>query len=228
MSGRPGGLLTLIAAGAVLSGCGPGIHNAAGSNASIAPSASPSASALATASVSAVASPVASPPTPVSYYLGCLEPGFTYGGPPHGPPVPRRLATDRLCGGPPDRLEAVSPKVVPRISGADAYAHISAGPSAQPRYAVSEELAYYSAASPGTIPEACVPGSGATPPASGCGGTPWYQHTLVWFFVWKATCPPAMGPWRDGAPPVLSVPATCVWFTVMDATTGVEGGTTSG
>jgi hypothetical protein len=90
---------------------------------------------------------------------------------------------------------------------------------------MTEELAYYSAPTPATEPAECQP-TPNTPTSAHCAtaqASPRYERTLVWFFVWKARCPPLLGPGR-----YPEVSTTCVWFTEVDASTGAPGMLTSG
>jgi hypothetical protein len=91
---------------------------------------------------------------------------------------------------------------------------------------MTEELAYYSALTPASVPAECVP-KPDTPIPARCitaQASPWYEGTLVWFFVWKGTCPPPLGPGKYPEIPG----GWCVWFTLVDATTGAPGMLTSG
>src|ERR1700736_3363206 len=79
----------------------------------------------------------------ISQFENCLKPGFDYGAPRSPAPVPQRLAIDRSCGQ--DILQAVDPAVKPAISGDRAYRLCNLCPSYS---SLSEELLYYSAATP--------------------------------------------------------------------------------
>jgi len=165
--------------------------------------------------------------TPISNFANCLEPGFDYDTASNGPPVPKRLAVDRSCGD--GSLQAVDSSIHPAISGERAYRLCGSCQGASP---ISEELLYYSAPTPATIPARCAPQPGLLvqqlPPDCSTANIPLYQHRLVWFFISKGTCaffgpmPPA------GASPYPTSTLTCVWFTDVDARTGQQGFATSG
>ena len=171
------------------------------------------------------ASPTPAPSSSMapSPFLNCLEPGHDYDAP-ASPPVPQRLTVDRLCGQ--SRLQAVPLSVTARVSGAAAYARCD---RCDKSTNLTEELAYYSAATPGTMPAGCEPAPNVPMPAVCSGpGTPVYDRRLVWFFVAKTECVP-IGP----APlpghttrPFQAIP--CVWFAPMDASNGTVDFTTSG
>jgi hypothetical protein len=119
------------------------------------------------------------PPTvPISNFANCLEPGFDYDTAPSGPPAPQRLAVDRSCGD--GSLQAVDSSVHPAISGEKAYRLCGSCQGASP---MSEELLYYSAPTPATIPARCEPKPGLLvqqmPPDCSTANTPLYQHRLV-------------------------------------------------
>ena len=165
--------------------------------------------------------------TPISNFANCLEPGFDYDTAASGPPVAKRLAVNRSCGD--GLLQAVDPSVHPTISGERAYRLCGSCQGASP---ISEELLYYSAPTPATIPARCEPKPGPLiqqmPPDCSTATTPLYQHRLVWFFISKGTCA-FFGPMPlAGAPPYPTSLTTCVWFTDVDATTGQQGFATSG
>jgi hypothetical protein len=163
------------------------------------------------------------PPVLVGSFLDCLSPGHDYDLPNQGPPVPELLAADRSCGA--GRLQAVGAEITPKVSGAAAYELCCDG-GGEANGMMTEELAYYSAPTPATIPAECVPAPTKQLPPE-CSSDPaaqWYHHTLVWFFVWKADCAPTLGP----PGPRSNVPPACVWFTSVDATTGQQGMLTGG
>lgn len=181
---------------------------------------SPTAHDLARAQSSPPPSP-RSPHVLVSSLLDCLSPGYNYDLPSQQPPVPDVLAVDRSCGD--GRLQAVTGAIEPTLSGSVAYQRCC---QATDR-AMTEELAYYSAPTPAAIPSQCVPEPDTQLPQQ-CAAdpeSPWHEHTLVWFFVWKADCPPMLGP---PGPPRPEISVTCVWFTEVDASTGTLGMLTSG
>ena len=93
---------------------------------------------------------------------------------------------------------------------------------------MSEELVYYSAATPAIIPARCVPEPGVLmPPDCSTANIPIYQHRLVWFFISNAVCQPYGVLAATGPQPVLrSNP--CIGFTDVDATTGAQGFGTTG
>jgi hypothetical protein len=161
---------------------------------------------------------------PVSQYLDCLRPGHNYELPGQGAPMPELIAVDRSCGQ--GRLQSATVAMKPGVSGSDAYARCLFCHNGQSTgRQMTEELAYYSAPTPASLPADCRPAP-STSMSAHCAtaqATPWYEHTLVWFFVWKASCPPALGP---GQYPEMSM--TCVWFTVIDASTGTPGMLASG
>jgi hypothetical protein len=161
----------------------------------------------------------------VSNFANCLEPGFDYGAPRSGAPVPQRLTVDRSCGQ--DLLQAVDPAVKPAISGDRAYRLCDRCGSDS---AMSEELVYYSAAAPAIIPARCEPTGQLVerlPPDCATANTPIYQHRLVWFFISNAVCQPFGVLPATGTMPVLrSTP--CIGFTDVDATTGAQGDGTTG
>jgi hypothetical protein len=183
----------------------------------------PIAQNIAPAATSSPSSSV-SPQVPVSQLLDCLAPGHNYDLPSQGPPVPVLLAADRTCGQ--GHLQRISPALKPAVSGSGAYKQCQfcqRGQSAgQP---MTEELAYYSALTPASMPAECQPQPNTPIPArcTPAQASPWYERTLVWFFLWKGTCPPVLGPGKYS-----EIPGTCVWFTLVDATTGAPGGLTSG
>jgi len=160
----------------------------------------------------------------VSQLLDCLAPGHNYDLPSQGAPVAVLLAADRTCGQ--GRLQPVGAGLKPAVSGSDAYKRCQfcygGWGVGKP---MTEELAYYSAPTPASIPAECVPKPNLPIPArcTTAQASPWYEGTLAWFFVWKGPCPPLLGP---GKYPETS--STCVWFTLVDATTGAPGGLTSG
>jgi hypothetical protein len=167
-----------------------------------------------------------SPQVLVSSLLDCLSPGYNYDRPSQGSPVPDVLAVDRSCGQ--GRLQGVTATVKPALSGSDAYQRCLFCPDGQATdRAMTEELAYYSASTPATVPSECVPEPNTQVPPQCIAGaaSPWYEHTLVWFFVWKANCPPMFGPPGPQRPETL---VTCVWFTEVDASTGKQGMLASG
>lgn len=167
------------------------------------------------------------PSTPrVTGLASCLQPGYNYKPARSAAPAPERLAAERQCEQ--GMLTAVKPDVQPLISGADAYARCT---ECHNQDAMTEELAYYSAPTPATIPTECVPRPSATMPATcGSSSSPSYQHSLVWFFAWQAPCAPSGGAPVGGesSAPVPQGPFTCVWFTQVDASTGAPGDVTSG
>jgi hypothetical protein len=166
-----------------------------------------------------------SPRVPVSQLLDCLVPGHNYDVPSQSPPVPVLLASDRTCGQ--GQLQPVSPALKPAVSGSGAYKQCQFCQSGQSvGQPMSEELAYYSALTPASVPAECQPQPNSPIPArcTTAQASPWYERTLVWFFVWKAPCPPLLGP---GKYPAIAG-GWCVWFTLVDATTGAPGGLTSG
>lgn len=165
-----------------------------------------------------------SPRVPVSQFLDCLVPGHNYELPSQGPPVPVLLVADRSCGQ--GRLQPVSAGLKPAVSGSDAYKRCQFCQSGQGvGQPMTEELAYYSAPTPASIPAECVPKPNLPIPTrcTTASASPWYEHALVWFFVWKAACPPLLGPGR-----YPEVSTTCVWFTEVDASAGAPGMVTSG
>ena len=174
--------------------------------------------------------PAMSARTLISQFENCLKPGFDYGAPRSGAPVPQRLAVDRSCGH--DLLQAVDPAVKPAISGERAYRLCSMCTSDS---SLSEELLYYSAATPAIIPARCVPQPGQQLPADcATANIPIYQHRLVWFFISETICTSAGlgGPMiLAGATPRPPRPprsGRCIAFTHVDATTGAQGFWTSG
>jgi hypothetical protein len=182
-----------------------------------------------TSSPTPSAAPRQSPSTSMapSQFLNCLEPGHDYNAP-ASQPVPQRVTVDRACGQ--DRLEAVPTSVIPKVSGAAAYARCDRCDKSSN---LSEELAYYSAATPATMPAGCEPVPNVPMPAVCNGpGTPVYDHRLVWFFVGKSNCSLLGGllgpnPAAKRSPvPLRSFP--CVWFAPMDASNDTVDFTTSG
>lgn len=167
--------------------------------------------------------PHSAPSVLVSSLVDCLSPGHDYDLSNESPPVPVFLSADRSCG--PGRLQAVGAEITPNVSGADAY-QLCCRSGGLPNRVMTEELAYYSAPTPATIPAECVPAptKRLPPQCTFEPAQPWYHHTLVWFFVWKADCPPTFGP----AVVKPNPPAACVWFTLIDATTGELGMLTAG
>jgi hypothetical protein len=116
-------------------------------------------------------------------------------------------------------LDPVSPQVNPPISASDAYLRCQGCPHGTPVQGFRQQLAYFSANTPATMPPACVP-SGLPMPAS-CANdpaVPLYQHRLAWVFTWYSTCPSFGGP--PGSSP--STPFTCLNVVPFDATTGEE------
>ena len=168
----------------------------------------------------------------ISQFENCLKPGFDYGAPRSPAPVPQRLAVDRSCGQ--DLLQAVDPALKPAISGDRAYRLCSMCTSDS---TLSEELLYYSAATPAMLPARCMPQPGQPLPADcATADIPIYQHRLVWFFI-SATICTSSGFGLGG--PMIPVGATprpprpprsgrCIAFTHVDATTGAQGFWTSG
>jgi hypothetical protein len=122
-------------------------------------------------------------------------------------------------------LDPVDPQVNPPISASDAYARCQWCPHGTPLQGFGQQLAYFSAKTPATIPAACVP-SGVPMPASCANdpGVPLHQHTLEWVFTWYSTCPSFGGP--PGSSP--SRPFTCLNVVPFDATTGDETYSLSG
>jgi hypothetical protein len=115
-------------------------------------------------------------------------------------------------------LDPVSPQVNPPISASDAYSRCQDCPHGTSVQGFRQQLAYFSAKSPATMPAACVP-SGVPMPAS-CANdpaVPLYQHRLAWVFTWNSPCL-SLGP--PGSSP--SRPFTCLNVVPFDATTGDE------
>jgi len=162
----------------------------------------------------------------MSNFANCLEPGFDYDTAASGPPVPKRLAVDRSCGD--GSLQAVDPSVHPAISGEHAYRLCGSCQGASP---MSEELLYYSAPTPATIPAWCEPQPGLLvqklPPDCSTANTPVYQHRLVWFFISKTVCF-SHGPLPASGTPLPLSSDPCIGFTDVDATTGQQGYSTTG
>jgi hypothetical protein len=148
-------------------------------------------------------------------YLNCLQPGHDYDAPFAGPPVPQRLTIDRPCGQ--DLLEAVPAGVTPKISGAAAYARCD---RCGKHVNMTEELAYYSAATPATLPAGCEPVPNVPMPAVCNGpGTPVYNHRLVWFFIEKGHCQ-VYGAVNTVHNRALEDAMVCVWLVPEDASNG--------
>jgi hypothetical protein len=179
--------------------------------------------------------PAVSAGTLISQFENCLEPGFDYSAPRSGAPVPQRLTVDRSCGQ--DLLQAVDPAVKPAISGDRAYRLCVLCPS---DLSLSEELLYYSAATPAVMPARCEPQPGLLvqqmPADCSTASTPIYQHRLVWFFISKVICTNLGGGLGGPMIPVGAMPrpprppmsGPCITFTDVDAMTGAQGFSTSG
>ena len=122
-------------------------------------------------------------------------------------------------------LDPVNPQLNPPISAGDAYALCESCPHGTLTQGFRQQLAYFSANTPATIPAACVP-SGVPMPASCANdpGVPIYQHRLAWVFTWYSPCLSLGG--APGGPP--SKPFTCLNVVPFDATTGDETYTFSG
>ena len=121
-------------------------------------------------------------------------------------------------------LTPVDPPLNPPISAGDAYLRCQRCPHGTSVPGFGQQLAYFSANTPATIPAICVP-SGVPMPAS-CANdpaVPIYQHRLAWVFTWYSPClstgPPGSSP---------STPFTCLNVVPFDATTGDETYTFSG
>lgn len=116
-------------------------------------------------------------------------------------------------------LDPVSPQVNPPISAGDAYSRCQGCPHGTAVQGFRQQLAYFSANTPATMPAICVP-SGVPMPA-GCANdpaVPLYQHRLAWVFTWHSTCLSLGGP--PGSSPSTSF--TCLNVVPFDATTGDE------
>jgi hypothetical protein len=116
-------------------------------------------------------------------------------------------------------LNPVDPQLNPPISADGAYSRCQSCPHGESVQGFRQQLAYFSANTPATIPAACVP-SGVPMPASCANdpGVPLYQHRLAWVFTWYSTCYSFGGP--PGSSP--SPPFTCLNVVPFDATTGDE------
>ena len=116
-------------------------------------------------------------------------------------------------------LDPVNPQVSPPISAGDAYSRCQGCPHGTSVQGFRQQLAYFSANTPATIPATCVP-QGVPMPAS-CANdpaVPLYQHRLAWVFTWYSPCIDLGGP-PGGSP---SKPFTCLNVIPFDASTGDE------
>src|ERR1700736_3164280 len=168
----------------------------------------------------------------ISHFENCPKPGFDYGAPRSPAPVPQPLAVDSSCVQ--DLLQTVAPAVRPAISGERAYRLCSMCTSDS---TLSEELLYYSAATPAMLPARCMPQPGQPLPADcATADIPIYQHRLVWFFLSAAICTSSGfclgGPMIPGGatrrPPRRPRSGRCIACTHVDATTGAQGFWSSG
>lgn len=123
-------------------------------------------------------------------------------------------------------LDPVNPQLNPPISAGDAYALCESCPHGTLTQGFRQQLAYFSASTPATIPAACVP-SGVPMPASCANdpGVPIYQHRLAWVFTWYSPCLSLGGPPPGSSP---SKHFTCLNVVPFDATTGDQTYTFSG
>lgn len=115
-------------------------------------------------------------------------------------------------------LDPVDPRATPPISATGAYSRCSSCPHGTPEQGFRQQLAYFSANTPATMPAECVP-QGA-PLTSACMNPPTvpiYQHRLAWVFTWYEQCL-VLGP--VGQPPGPSF--SCLNVVPFDATTGDE------
>ena len=115
-------------------------------------------------------------------------------------------------------LDPVNPQLTPTIAAADAYSRCQVCPHGPSVQGFRQQLAYFSANTPATIPAACVPQ--VVPMPTSCAdapAVPIYRHRLTWVFTWYSQCV-ATGP-PGGTPPKAF---TCLNVVPFDATTGDE------
>jgi hypothetical protein len=146
-----------------------------------------------------------------------------------GPPTATRLTTLRDYGD--IHLNAVDPAAQPKVSAKQAFERIAYEYQLGVGVCgIAEVLAYWSSATPGTIPPQCVPQTtqtSASPPPAACPVTPLYTNVLAWVFTWRMDCVPAGGPY---IPPGMSRPTPHSWpplscsaITLVNAATGEPG-----